>query len=152
MEGKARALTLTKLIRVNGVPAEASLVADGTLRWRAGDGDETCLAVESEILGFEAEGQRITLRTFVGSNRGVSYGGGSFGKKTRRDHVLELPSEEATLQWSQRLRDCIESLGKTQGLLFLFIYLFFLDQKKEILFVLIFCFFVPFFPDRYLNL
>ncbi|XP_038987701.1 sphingosine kinase 2-like isoform X2 [Phoenix dactylifera] len=110
MEGKAGALTLTKRIRVNGVPAEASLAADGTLRWRAGDGGERCLAVESEVLGFEAEGQRITLRAFVGASRGASCGGVSFGKRTRRDYVLELPTEEPVLQWSQRLRDCIKSL------------------------------------------
>lgn len=116
MEGQAGTLTLTKSIRVNGVPAEASLAADGTLRWRAGDGDERCLAVESEMLGFQTEGQRITLRAFVGSYRGPSCGGGSFGKRTRRDYVLEMPTEEAALQWSQRLRDCIESLGKMQGL------------------------------------
>ncbi|XP_038987700.1 sphingosine kinase 1-like isoform X1 [Phoenix dactylifera] len=116
MEGKAGALTLTKRIRVNGVPAEASLAADGTLRWRAGDGGERCLAVESEVLGFEAEGQRITLRAFVGASRGASCGGVSFGKRTRRDYVLELPTEEPVLQWSQRLRDCIKSLGRPKRL------------------------------------
>ncbi|KAG1368192.1 hypothetical protein COCNU_14G006600 [Cocos nucifera] len=119
MEGKAGALTLTKRIRVNGVPAEASLAVDGTLRWRAGDGDERCLPVESEVLGLEAEGQRITLRAFVRSYREVSCGGGSFGKRTRRDYVLELPTAEAASQWSQRLRDCIKSLGRPKRLFIL---------------------------------
>nr|XP_010905575.1 sphingosine kinase 2 [Elaeis guineensis] len=119
MGGNAGALSLTNRIWVNGVPAEASLAADGTLRWRTGAGDERCLAVESDVLGLEAEGQRITLRAFVRSYREVSCGGGSFGKRTRRDYVLQLPTEEAASQWSQRLRDCIKSLGRPKRLFIL---------------------------------
>ncbi|XP_010905064.1 sphingosine kinase 1 isoform X1 [Elaeis guineensis] len=116
MEGKAESLTLTERIRVNGVPTESSLASNGTLRWKGSDGGERCLTVESEVLGFEAEGLRITVRAFVGAFKGVSCGGGSFGKRTRRDYVLELPTEEAAIRWSERLRDCINSLGRPKML------------------------------------
>ncbi|CAL9077229.1 unnamed protein product [Musa acuminata var. zebrina] len=106
--------TLTERVRIDGAPAKASLAADGTLRWSSGEGGERCLALESEGLGLDVVGRRITIRAFVGALKGLSSCGGrrGAGKRVRRDHVLEMPTEELASRWSERMRAYIDSLGK----------------------------------------
>ncbi|RRT53179.1 hypothetical protein B296_00047635 [Ensete ventricosum] len=106
--------TLTERARIDGAPAKASLAADGTLRWISGDGGERCLALESEGLGLDVVGRRITIRAFVGALKGLSScgGRGGAGKRVRRDHVLEMPTEELASRWSDRMRAYFDSLGK----------------------------------------
>ncbi|XP_064962131.1 sphingosine kinase 2-like isoform X2 [Musa acuminata AAA Group] len=104
--------TLTERVRIDGAPAKASLAADGTLRWSSGEGGERCLALESEGLGLDVVGRRITIRAFVGALKGLSSCGGrrGAGKRVRRDHVLEMPTEELASRWSERMRAYIDSL------------------------------------------
>ncbi|CAD5175675.1 sphingosine kinase 2 [Musa acuminata AAA Group] len=111
--------TLTERVRIDGAPAKASLAADGTLRWSSGEGGERCLALESEGLGLDVVGRRITIRAFVGALKGLSSCGGrrGAGKRVRRDHVLEMPTEELASRWSERMRAYIDSLGRPKRLL-----------------------------------
>ncbi|KAL0916989.1 hypothetical protein M5K25_014545 [Dendrobium thyrsiflorum] len=107
-------------IRVNGFLSEASLSTGGELRWRQNDdsgGGERSLIVESDVLGFSVEGREISVRAFVKEVKGFSCGGSSeFGKRLRKDFVLEMPTEVAAEMWTIRLRDCINSLGRPKRL------------------------------------
>ncbi|KAH7662346.1 sphingosine kinase protein [Dioscorea alata] len=107
-------ITLTELIRIDGAPTKASLdVGVGKLRWLSGE--KRCLEVESEVLGFETQGTRITIKAFVGETKGPSCGK-SNGKRTRRDFVLEMPTEECAVTWSEKLRNLINSFGRPRRL------------------------------------
>lgn len=118
-------ITLTELIRIDGALTKASLdVGVGKLRWLSGE--KRFLEVESEVLGFETQGTRITIKAFVGETKGSSCGK-SNGKRARRDFVLEMPTEECAVTWSEKLRNLINSFGRR----FSCSCIFFLKVKKN---------------------
>ncbi|KAJ8497591.1 hypothetical protein OPV22_008143 [Ensete ventricosum] len=105
-------------IRVNGAVAEASLAADGTLRWGSREG-ERCLSLESEVLGLETNGLRITIKAFVEASDHGFCGLERSSVKRRRvrtDYTLEMPNEAAARRWSAHLRDYMDSLGRPKNL------------------------------------
>ncbi|WOL07715.1 sphingosine kinase 2 [Canna indica] len=112
--------TLRERVRIDGSPAEASLVADGTLRWSSDNGGEWCLALDSEVLGLEAVGLRIAIRAFVELTKGLAScgGGNGIGKRVRRGYVLEMPTEEAASRWTERMKDYLDSIGRPKRLFF----------------------------------
>ncbi|XP_072988577.1 sphingosine kinase 2-like isoform X2 [Typha latifolia] len=113
---ETQSLSLTEMVRVNGSPAEASLAADGELRWRGEDGVR-CLALEPEVLGIEVEGRRLTVKAFQVDTKGVSCGGGGGGgKSVRKDYVFEMSTEDSAIRWSERLKDCINFLDRPKRL------------------------------------
>lgn len=118
MEGKSeariRAGALTGRMRVNGWAADASLTADGKLRWW-GEKGERCLALESEALGLgvEEEGCRIRVRAFVSRKVGKT-------RRIRKDLVLEMESDEMVNLWSERLRECFNSFSNFVLSLYIF--------------------------------
>lgn len=106
---------LLERIAINGAAAELALEVDGTLRLRYGGG-ELCLRLESEVLGLDVQGIWITVRALAEAPRSGSLC--TFGeasrerRRARRDYSLEMPTEEAALRWSARLKNYIDSLGK----------------------------------------
>ncbi|RRT63263.1 hypothetical protein B296_00020855 [Ensete ventricosum] len=105
-------------IRVNEAVAEASLAADGTLRWGSREG-ERCLSLESEVLGLETNGLRITIKAFVEASEHGFCGLERSAVKRRRvrtDYTLEMPNEAAARRWSAHLRDYMDSLGTGNGM------------------------------------
>ncbi|XP_074557627.1 sphingosine kinase 1-like [Curcuma longa] len=110
---------LSERIVVNGAAAESALEVDGTLRWRSGGGEQ-CLRLESEVLGLDVQGTRITVRALAEAPRSGSicaFGGASGERRrVRRDYSLEMPTEAAALRWSARLKNCIDSLGRPKKL------------------------------------
>ncbi|KAK8953691.1 Sphingosine kinase 2 [Platanthera guangdongensis] len=111
-EGSQSTPTMTERIKLNGLPAEASLSVDGELRWRIDAGDEQILDVESEVLGFSADGREIRVNAFAHELKSPFCGSGTLGKRTMKDFVLEMPSESVAGIWGQRLRKYIDSLGR----------------------------------------
>ncbi|KAM0952421.1 putative sphingosine kinase [Dioscorea sansibarensis] len=112
---QAQAPALTERIQVDGAPAEAVLDhGAGELRWRSGD-DDRRLFVESEMLGIEMKGMMITIRAFVDAPERCCFGSSS-GRRVRRDFLLEMPSETSAMMWTERLKDCIDSLGRPKRL------------------------------------
>ncbi|CAD5190336.1 unnamed protein product [Musa acuminata subsp. malaccensis] len=105
-------------IRVNGAVAEASLAADGTLRWGS-RGGERCLSLESEVLGLETIGLRITIKAFLEVSEHGFCGlerSSVKRRRVRRDYTLEMPNEAAARRWSAKLRDYMDSLGRPKNL------------------------------------
>lgn len=108
---------LSERIAINGAAAaaESALEVDGTLRWRSGGGEQ-CLRLESEVLGLDVQGTRITVRALAEAPRSGSicafWGESGERRRARRDYSLEMPTEEAALLWSSRLKNYIDSLGK----------------------------------------
>ncbi|KAJ6827342.1 sphingosine kinase 1-like isoform X1 [Iris pallida] len=120
-------LTLPGWIQINGSPAEATLTADGRLTWRVeGEPAERSLDLETEALGLGIEQERkIRVRAFVddlgvassaASAAAAGGGRGSTGKRTRKDFMLEMPTEESVSIWSERLKNCIDSFGRPKRL------------------------------------
>ncbi|KAG0496231.1 hypothetical protein HPP92_000922 [Vanilla planifolia] len=97
-------------IQVNGQRAEASLSAGGELLWRIDGGVEQRLVIDSQVLGFAAEGKEIKIRSFVGDLEGPSCGRGDLERSVMKEFVLEMPTEMVAEIWSQRLQGCIDSL------------------------------------------
>ncbi|KAH7662344.1 Sphinganine kinase protein [Dioscorea alata] len=111
----SKAQVLTERIQVDGDPVEAVLDhGTGELRWRSGD-DDRRLFVESEMLGIKMKGMIITIRAFVDAPERCCFGSSS-GKRVRRDFQLEMPSETSAMMWTERLKDCIDSLGRPKRL------------------------------------
>lgn len=107
---QTQAQALTERIQVDGDPVEAVLDhGTGELRWRSGD-DDRRLFVESEMLGIEMKGMIITIRAFVDAPERCCFVSSS-GRRVRRDFLLEMPSETSAMIWTERLKDCIDSLG-----------------------------------------
>lgn len=102
---------MSEMVQVNGVPAKATLTA-GDLHWHLKGGERKSLAIESEILGFSLQGREITVRAFVSGLKGLSCGEGDLGKRSRKDFVIEMPTEVIAESWSQRFRDYLNSLGR----------------------------------------
>ncbi|KAG0477227.1 hypothetical protein HPP92_013631 [Vanilla planifolia] len=106
-------------IRVNGHPAEASLSGSGEIWWRFNGecgGGNRCLDVESEVLGFVAEGREITIRAFLSELKGQPRGSEELGKRVRKEFVLEMSSDVVAESWSERLGDYMNSLGRPKRL------------------------------------
>ncbi|KAG0500706.1 hypothetical protein HPP92_000778 [Vanilla planifolia] len=103
-------------IQVNGQRAEASLSAGGELLWRIDGGVEQRLVIDSQVLGFAAEGKEIKIRSFVGDLEGPSCGRGDLERSVMKEFVLEMPTEMVAEIWSQRLQGCIDSLGRPKRL------------------------------------
>ncbi|XP_058073178.1 sphingosine kinase 1-like [Magnolia sinica] len=111
-------LVISEQIRVNGTITAASLSTDGKLRWKTETGTDRCLNVESEVLGFSAEGSGIRVRVFAEMERGF-YCSGSRGDRARKDFVLEPLTEESKRVWCEKLTEFIESLGRPKRLFIL---------------------------------
>ncbi|KAK1260891.1 Sphingosine kinase 2 [Acorus gramineus] len=94
-------------VRVNGVSTEANITGDGRITWREG-GEERYLSAEAEVLGFGREGSMVRVRGFVKKRRG--------GKRVRRDLVFEPSTVESMGLWCEKLRVCIDSLGRPKRL------------------------------------
>lgn len=106
-------LMLRERIRVDGVAADASFNAStGELRWGSSAGVNWCLMMESEVLGFRTKGVKIIVKAFVFASKGASFGA-SGGKlaRTRKDFVLEMPSEQCAMIWSDKFGDLINLFG-----------------------------------------
>ncbi|KAM0943936.1 putative sphingosine kinase [Dioscorea sansibarensis] len=111
-------LMLRERIRVDGAAAQASFNAStGELCWQSGAGVNWCLMMESEVLGFKTKGVKIIVKAFVFSSKGASLGA-SGGKRarTRKDFVLEMPSEQCAMIWSDKFGDLINSFGRPRRL------------------------------------
>ncbi|KAJ6815728.1 sphingosine kinase 1-like isoform X1 [Iris pallida] len=124
MAGQTLTLPLAGRIRINGSPSDASLAADGRLTWRV-EGEaagEMSLDLDSDILGFGIEqGRKIRVRSFPEDAKAASCGGcretGAGRSRVRKDFVLEMPTEESAAAWSDRLKNCLDSLGRPKRLL-----------------------------------
>ncbi|KAH7675809.1 sphingosine kinase protein [Dioscorea alata] len=111
-------LILMERIRVDGAAADASFNAStGELRWGSSAGVNWCLMMESEVLGFKTKGVKIIVKAFVFASKGASLGA-SGGKRarTRKDFVLEMPSEQCAMIWSDQFGDLINSFGRPRRL------------------------------------
>lgn len=109
-ETETLTLAISEQIRVDGTLTEASLSTDGKIRWKTESGERR-LAIESEVLGFSAEGPRIRVRALV-QREGWCCGDGGGGNRERRDLVLEPMTEESKIAWCGKLREFIDSLGE----------------------------------------
>lgn len=116
----------TAKVRVNGVPAEATLstAAPGAggcpeLRWPCAGGRgatvEMSLSLEAEVLGVEARGKEVVVKAFVADaarSPSCAAAAGKGGKRCRRDYVFEMAAGEgAAAAWGERLRGCLDSFG-----------------------------------------
>uniref|UniRef100_A0A0E0JPJ8 sphingosine kinase n=1 Tax=Oryza punctata TaxID=4537 RepID=A0A0E0JPJ8_ORYPU len=132
----------TAKVRVNGTPAEATLfcteppgAADGgggegaELRWRCAGGAaaERVLSLDADVLGVEVRGKEVVVKAFVAADaaaRSVSCaaGAGKGGGRRRRksDYVFEMAAgEDAAAAWGDRMRNCLDSLGRPKRLFIL---------------------------------
>ncbi|KAG8055175.1 hypothetical protein GUJ93_ZPchr0001g31951 [Zizania palustris] len=125
----------TAKVRVNGAPAQATLCTASPgagggggpeLRWRCGVGTaaERVLSLDADVLGVEARGKEVVVKAFVaGAARSLSCapGSGKGGRKRRRrDYVFEMVAgEDAAAAWGDRIRDCLDSLGRPKRLFIL---------------------------------
>ncbi|XP_006644804.2 sphingosine kinase 2-like [Oryza brachyantha] len=128
----------TAKVRVNGAPAEATLVCteppgagEGEggpeLRWRCDGGAlaERALSLDADVLGVEARGKEVVVKAFVAADaaRSVSCAagarrGGGGRKRCRRDYVFEMAAGEdaAAAAWGDMMRRSLDSLGRPKRL------------------------------------
>ncbi|XP_074568766.1 sphingosine kinase 2-like isoform X2 [Curcuma longa] len=118
MAKEPAAPSLAEKVRIDGSVAETTLGPDGALRWSSGNGGEWCLTFDSEVLGFQTEGSRITIRAFVEASKGTASCGsqGGLRRPVRRDYVLDMPTEEAASMWTEKMRAYFDSLGRPKRL------------------------------------
>ncbi|RWR93600.1 Diacylglycerol kinase [Cinnamomum micranthum f. kanehirae] len=116
-ETESLTLAVSEQIRVDGTLTEASLSTDGKIRWKTESGERR-LAIESEVLGFSAEGSRIRVRALV-QREGWCCGDGGGGNRARKDLVLEPMTEESKIAWCGKLREFIDSLDRPKKLFIL---------------------------------
>ncbi|KAJ4760916.1 Sphingosine kinase 1 [Rhynchospora pubera] len=110
----------TEHVRINGVEYEATLEANGDLRWRSAEAiaGERRLSLDKEVLGIELRGTILVVRSFVEEIKEASCLGTRKQevKRVRRDYVFELETEEKGMIWGDRLSACIGSLGRPKRL------------------------------------
>ncbi|KAL6546666.1 hypothetical protein OROMI_022387 [Orobanche minor] len=105
---------LSDQVRANGRTTTATLSAEGQLRWA-----ELRLDMEKQVLGFSVEGLKIKIRAVVEATAGICC---SSGKQPliRKNFTLELSSDDSVRLWTQKLQECLDSLGRPKRL-FIFV-------------------------------
>ncbi|KAG9452754.1 hypothetical protein H6P81_005658 [Aristolochia fimbriata] len=107
--------TLKDPVKYEGKQSELSLSPDGMLRWTAPCGGERCLVIENEVLGFAGEGAQLTVRAYVEKGVGFFCGAGRRHRE-RKDYVFEMSSEDSRRNWSGKLKEHIDLLGRPKRL------------------------------------
>ncbi|KAJ4981051.1 hypothetical protein NE237_031888 [Protea cynaroides] len=101
-------------VRVNGKLTQVTLSSDGKFRMETG---HRPLNLEKELLGFNAEGSKITIRALVENRVDVHCVVCSEAKgRERKDIVLETLTEESQRLWCQKLQAYIDSLDRPKRL------------------------------------
>ncbi|XP_021815399.1 uncharacterized protein LOC110757956 [Prunus avium] len=93
-------------VLINGTVTPVTLFADGVLRWS--ERGQRSLIVDKEVLGFAAEGPKISNRALVEDGDEICCVA-SRGDVVRKDLVFKPLSENPHRFWCQKLREHIDS-------------------------------------------
>lgn len=103
---------LSDQVGTNGHTTAATLSPGGQLSW----GDRR-LDIEKQVLGFSVDGFKIKIRAVVEAEAGAGICCCS-GKSAliRKTFVLELLSSDSLRNWTQKLQEYLDSLGRPKRL------------------------------------